>query len=158
MANDMAIADGAPRLRSKVTAVRKQKGRGFRGDAMDEDEPAERQAGRYDALDSDSGPGPQKSVEGWVLFVTNIHEEAQEEDVHEAFAEFGDIKNIYLNLDRRTGYVKGYALVEYASQKEAKAAIDALNGCELLTQVINVTWAFSQGPINKSRSAPRGRR
>lgn len=57
-----------------------------------------------------------------------------------------------------SGYVKGYALVEYAAQKEAKAAIEALNGDELLTQVINVTWAFSQGPINKSRAAPRGRR
>ena len=56
------------------------------------------------------------------------------------------------------GYVKGYALVEYALQKEAKAAIDALDGQELLTQAINVTWAFSQGPIRKQRPAPRGRR
>ncbi|KAI3424256.1 hypothetical protein D9Q98_009610 [Chlorella vulgaris] len=129
--------------------ARKQKGRGFREPMELEDR---LQAGQFEALPSDkSGPGPAKSVEGWVVLVTGVHEEAQEEDVHDTFAEYGDVKNIYMNLDRRTGFVKGYALVEYGSKGEAQAAIDDMEGKELLTQIVHVTWAFSSGPIRRAR-------
>ena len=68
----------------KQSATRR-KGRGF-----DDDRRRNRNEDGYDRIgDSDvaagggNEPGPQRSVEGWILFITGIHEEAQEDDIHD---------------------------------------------------------------------------
>lgn len=102
---------------------------------------------KYTGLTSDREPGPiLKSVEGFVLIVTGLPEELQEEDLQDKFAEHGEIKNCVLNLDRRTGYVKGYALIEFASLSEAKQTIEDFDESEYLGKTIRVGWAFKKPP------------
>nr|AHX83800.1 RNA-binding protein 8A [Physalis philadelphica] len=145
-----------PKLKSAITggASKKIKGRGFREETAEAERNA-RLSAPFDSLDSQGGPGPERSIEGWIILVTGVNEEAQEDHLHDTFGEFGEIKNLHLNLDRRSGFVKGYALIEYENFEEAERAINEMDGNELLTQTIHVDWAFSKGPFRRRNARRR---
>eukprot|EP01087_Luapelamoeba_hula_P003676 TRINITY_DN1350_c0_g1_i3.p1 TRINITY_DN1350_c0_g1~~TRINITY_DN1350_c0_g1_i3.p1 ORF type:complete len:193 (+),score=43.29 TRINITY_DN1350_c0_g1_i3:26-580(+) len=144
----------APRLRSQVEGGR-VRGRGSLG--MDQESRYSGRSGVFERLsgdrdDMEGDQQPARSIEGWIVIVTGVHEEAQEDQVQDKFADFGVIKNIHLPLDRRTGFVKGYALIEYEMKKEAQAAIDRMHGATLLGQTLGVDWAFMSGTSSSTSS------
>ena len=139
----------------------KTKGRGHRGGAglsgggsgaMDTDGARSATAGR-----TRGGAKPAKSVEGWIIFVSGLHQEAGEDDVLDKFSDFGSVKNVRVELEKRTGFARGYALVEFAEQGEAQAAIEGMDGQPLLGQNIAVDWAFTK-PQGGGGSGGRGRK
>ena len=85
--------------------------------------------------------------------MTGVHEEAEDEDIFEAFSEFGEVSNIHLNPDRQTGYVKGYALIEYETAEEGEEAIREMNGKTILDKEIQVGWAFARRPDKKKKKS-----
>jgi len=135
------------RVRSSSSKKTKGRGHGGREDRDDNDV--------YESLSTGDRTGPQRSVEGWVIFVTGVHEEAAEEDLLDKFCEYGEVINIQVPLDRRTGFVKGYALLEYAKKNEAAAAIEAMDNTQFMEKTINVDWAFSNTSWLKGRSSDR---
>lgn len=52
---------------------------------------------------------------------------------------------------------QGYALIEYSTLSDARAAIEGANGEKLMEQTVNVDFAFVRPPP-KSGSGPKGGR
>jgi hypothetical protein len=57
---------------------RRVKGRGAADASQSEDRYSGR-AGNFESVESEGGAGPSKSVEGWIIFVSGLNEETNEE-------------------------------------------------------------------------------
>jgi len=92
---------------------------------------------------------------GRKLYVGNLPDSATEQDLSDKFAAFGTVESVKLIIDRDTGQTRGFGFIEMASEAEAHAAIDSLNGSHYDGRPMKVHEAR---PLRKVHGGGRYRR
>ena len=62
------------------------------------------------------------------LYVGNLPYQVRDNDLEQAFGQFGSVTSAKVMMERDTGRSKGFGFVEMGSDEEAQAAINGMNG------------------------------
>lgn len=62
------------------------------------------------------------------LYVGNLPYSVRDQDLEQAFGQFGSVTSAKVMMERDTGRSKGFGFVEMGSDAEAQAAISGMNG------------------------------
>jgi RNA recognition motif-containing protein len=88
------------------------------------------------------------------IYVGNIAFDATEENLRDAFAQYGEVTSAKLVMDRDSGRPRGFGFVEMPNNDEANAAIEALHQSDMMGRSLNVSEAR---PRNDNRGGGGGR-
>jgi RNA recognition motif-containing protein len=75
------------------------------------------------------------------IYVGNLLREATEDDLRQAFEEFGQVTSAKIIKDKYTDDSRGFGFVEMPDQQEAKSAISGLDGKDLKGRTLKVNEA-----------------
>lgn len=75
------------------------------------------------------------------LYVGNLAYSVRDNDLEQAFGQFGTVTSAKVMMERDTGRSKGFGFVEMGSDAEAQAAINGMNGQALAGRSIVVNEA-----------------
>lgn len=87
------------------------------------------------------------------IYVGNLPQEANEDDLREAFEAFGQVTSVKIITDKFTGSSRGFGFVEMPNSPEAQSAINGLDGTDLKGRAIKVNEAR---PRRDDRGRGRG--
>ena len=80
------------------------------------------------------------------LYVGNLPYGVRDNDLEQAFGQFGSVTSAKVMMERDTGRSKGFGFVEMGSDAEAQAAINGMNGQPLGGRAIVVNEARPMEP------------
>lgn len=89
------------------------------------------------------------------LYIGNLSFAATEDDIRNLFSVSGTVVNLHLIKDPVSGLSKGCGYVKMANEKQAKAAINDLDGARLIDRVITVSLARPQKPVSSNPRNPK---
>ena len=75
------------------------------------------------------------------LFVGGLSWGTQDEGLREKFAEFGEVTDAKVIMDRETGRSRGFGFVTYAEDADADRAVAEMDGAEFDGRRLNVNEA-----------------
>ena len=84
------------------------------------------------------------------IYVGNLSYKATEENVRQAFEAFGQVSSATIIKDKYSGQARGFGFVEMPDKTEAQAAIQNLNGTDLLGQALTVNEARPREDRNRA--------
>lgn len=83
------------------------------------------------------------------IYVSNLSDEVEEDDLRKIFSEHGYVNNIQLSMNQKTGDKKGFAIIEMETDTEEAAAIRALRGIEWMGRSLKVNRARTKYSISE---------
>lgn len=75
------------------------------------------------------------------LRVTNVSEDATDDDLRELFSRFGKVFRVYVGRDKETGIGKGYAFVSFEDRAVAERAMKRVHGMGYDNLILNCQWS-----------------
>ena len=88
------------------------------------------------------------------IYVGNLSYDVSGEDLRQAFGAFGQVSSASVVKDKYSGQHRGFGFVEMPERAEAQAAIENLNGKEILGRPMNVNEARPR--TDQGRSGGQG--
>jgi hypothetical protein len=88
----------------------------------------------------------EESLMGNKLYVGNLPYGVRDNDLEQAFSQYGSVTSAKVMMERDTGRSKGFGFVEMGSDSEAQAAIQGMNGQALGGRSIVVNEARPMEP------------
>lgn len=92
------------------------------------------------------------------LFVGNLTFQTTEDDLLQAFQDFGPVAEVKVVTDRETGRSRGFAFVEMADADGARKATEGMNGAVFDGRPLRVGEAEERRPSGGGGSRPRSDR
>lgn len=78
--------------------------------------------------------------------ITNLSENAREDDVRELCRQFGYVSRVYVAKDQTTGKYRGFAFVTFEYKEDGQRAIDRLHRHAYDNLILAVEWAKPRAP------------